>query len=109
MAARLGFAVSGGRLANVMYSRVERLAGSRANVATVLGHVMAHEIGHLLLSPNAHASGGIMAATLDLQLAARGVLWFSAKEANRLRTRLAELAGPRATTPVAVALQDGLE
>jgi hypothetical protein len=89
----VGFAVSGGRLANIVYERVERLAqGTSTDLAIVLGHVMAHEIGHLLLPPNAHSAGGIMNATVNPLLAAQGVLWFSPAEAASLRIRLAALA-----------------
>jgi hypothetical protein len=42
---------------------MERLASSDGtNVANLLGHVAAHEIGHLLLGPNSHAVAGIMQA-----------------------------------------------
>jgi hypothetical protein len=108
-ATELGFAVAGGRLANVMYGRVERLAGSTADLATVLGHVMAHEIGHLLLSTNAHGSGGIMNATLNLHLTRQGVLWFSAAEAHALRTRVVELAARRPAANPAAAAHDRVE
>ncbi|MEP6917602.1 MAG: hypothetical protein ABJC89_18265, partial [Acidobacteriota bacterium] len=89
----MGFAVSGGRLASIMYGRVERLAqNASTDLATTLGHVIAHEIGHLLLPPNAHSGGGIMNAILDLHLAARGVLWFSPAEELGVRGRVAALA-----------------
>jgi hypothetical protein len=89
----VGFGVSGGRFANIMFARVERLAKmTSTDLATVLGHAIAHEIGHLLLPPNAHSSGGIMKGTLNPLLAAQGVLWFSSDEADRLRARIASLA-----------------
>ena len=88
----VGFAVAGDRFANIMYRRVERLAReTSADLATLLGHVIAHEIGHLLLPPDAHSSGGIMNATLDPLLADQAVLWFSPTEAADLRTRNAAL------------------
>src|SRR3954452_14048123 len=50
----LGFAVppeSGpfGSYAGVLYDRVERLSSMTISKSVVLGHVMAHELGHLLL------------------------------------------------------------
>jgi hypothetical protein len=88
----MGIAVAGGRLAKIMYGRVEGMAqAANTDLATFLGHVIAHEIGHLLLSQDAHSSGGIMAATLNPQLAARGVLWFSPAEATVARARIAVL------------------
>jgi hypothetical protein len=89
----MGIAVPGGRLAKIMYGRVEGMAQAvNTDLATVLGHVIAHEIGHLLLSRDAHSSGGIMSATLNPQLAARGVLWFSPAEGTVARARVAVLA-----------------
>jgi hypothetical protein len=94
-ATAMGSAVSGGRLASIMYGRVERLAQvSATDLATVLGHVIAHEIGHLLLPPG-HSAGGIMNATLDPHLAVRGVLWFSSTEVAAVRARIAALARSR--------------
>jgi hypothetical protein len=92
----MGFAVSGARLASIMYGRVERLAQANAtDLATVLGHVIAHEIGHLLLPPGGHSAGGIMNAMLDLHLAVRGVLQFSSTEVTAMRARIAALARSR--------------
>lgn len=106
----MGFAVSGGRLASIMYGRVERLAQSAStDLATTLGHVIAHEIGHLLLRPNAHSSGGIMNATLDPRLAAQGVLWFSATEADGVRGRIAALARAHDPLGSAHAIRDRVE
>ena len=63
----LGFAASGTRLATVLVTRVEQLAiNNRLNVAELLGVVIAHEVGHLLLPPNSHTAGGIMSPDLDL-------------------------------------------
>ena len=50
----------GGSYATVFYGSVEHTAGgSRARMGRVLGYVMAHEIGHLLLGPQ--HSAGVMA------------------------------------------------
>jgi len=50
-------------LANVLYHRVEMLADALACPrADILGYVMAHELGHLLLRSSAHSSIGIMRA-----------------------------------------------
>jgi hypothetical protein len=51
----------GGTLATVFVDRVESMAGqARADRAGMLGRVIAHEIGHLLLGTNAHAETGLM-------------------------------------------------
>jgi hypothetical protein len=60
------------RLVYVSYSSVEALARrqSRAHVSTaqILGHGMAHEIGHLLLNQQSHSSTGIMRGDWDLKI-----------------------------------------
>ena len=53
------------------------------------GHVIAHEIGHVLLGPNAHSTAGLMAASLDLPRIALGGLWFDRIQAAIIRARLA--------------------
>ena len=48
----VGFVQPGTRVANIMYRRVERVALQRPeDLGAFLGHVIAHEIGHLLLPP----------------------------------------------------------
>ena len=50
-----------GVLATVYVDRVERLAqGTGGDLGTLLGHAMAHEIGHLLMGRAAHARHGLM-------------------------------------------------
>jgi hypothetical protein len=62
----MGVAISGvtdarGRIAYVFYDRVERAAiAHRVPIARGLGHVMAHEIGHLLIGVNSHSGHGLM-------------------------------------------------
>jgi len=49
-----------GRIAYILYHRITRLAASHNTVQQGLGHVMAHEIGHLLLGVSRHADEGLM-------------------------------------------------
>lgn len=66
--AALGFAIVGppgrlGRHARVFWNGVRSVARSHgADRATLLGHVIAHEIGHLLLGENSHSRRGLMRA-----------------------------------------------
>ena len=63
---------------------VERELG----VAQLLGHVFAHELGHLLLGPNSHSGMGLMRArwsSRELHAADHGVLFFSASEDRRIQ------------------------
>jgi hypothetical protein len=64
----LGTAISGastarGRIAYVFYHRIARLAALQQTPFVLgLGHVMAHEIGHLLIGVSSHAGEGLMRA-----------------------------------------------
>ncbi len=103
---KLGYAViceKGACPANVFYDRIRSLAGgNNAPSQTLLGRVMAHEIGHLLLGAN-HARTGVMqGAWSDRQLgmeAAHSML-FTPEQSHAMKTRLAaqELAWDPVTT-----------
>ena len=59
--------------------------------ATLLGMVMAHELGHLLLGVNSHSSTGIMRPVwndADFVAASKGNLYFTEAQGQILRTRL---------------------
>jgi hypothetical protein len=61
----------------VFYDRVQQISRQILNEGTVLGHAIAHEIGHLLLGVDAHSPEGLMRAHWtphDLALAAQGKL-----------------------------------
>jgi hypothetical protein len=90
----------GRRLAFVFYNRVESLGGGQmrrrvhgnicgsASTAQILGHVMAHEIGHLLLNLEKHSDNGIMRGDWDvrmLQDACYGYLLFTRQQAAVIR------------------------
>src|SRR5262249_35089222 len=72
-----------------LYDRVQNLAAANStDVAPILGTVIAHEIGHLLLRSPEHSSKGIMQRnwpSADLQSAAQGRLRFTAEESQRMR------------------------
>ena len=66
---------------------------SAVSDVTRIGHVIAHEIGHVLLGPNAHSIVGIMRGTLlpqDWQNAAQGRLGFTQSQSLQIRTWIAE-------------------
>jgi hypothetical protein len=75
--------------AGVFYDHVEKLArGNAASAAMIVGHAMAHELGHLLLGTNSHSPVGLMRAQWsrrDLQLASAGDLGFTAHQGASLR------------------------
>jgi hypothetical protein len=78
-----------GRHASVFYHRVDELAESGgASRALLLGHIMAHEIGHLLLGVNSHSATGLMHVPWDRtqrERASLGTLLFTHTEAEQIR------------------------
>ncbi|HWR49692.1 MAG TPA: hypothetical protein VN428_01200 [Bryobacteraceae bacterium] len=89
--AAFGFAVRPedggfGAYAGVFRDRVEQLRGP-INKAALLGNVIAHEFGHLLLGTGQHSAGGIMKADWrheHLTLAAQGRLQFDEADRGRI-------------------------
>jgi len=86
----LGVALSDtGIYASVFYQRVDEFA--KEGIAThsqILGHAIAHEIGHLLLDLRGHATFGIMRgqwSAQDLRSASMGALLFSSRESALIR------------------------
>jgi hypothetical protein len=90
----VGFAAmdasAGGRLAYVFYDRVQMVTGANGlRRAQVLAIAIAHEIGHLLLPPNAHSETGLMRADwTETDLAENRLLFFSAEQRELLRSRI---------------------
>ncbi|MCP5110126.1 MAG: hypothetical protein GY953_04755 [bacterium] len=72
--------------------RAEELANQiRGSEAAILGHLMAHELGHLLLGSGSHAPTGIMHVPWypkELKLVKQGTMLFNSKQAKRIRTRV---------------------
>ena len=94
--------------ASIFYHRVKKLSQRGAfSLSMILGHVMAHEVGHLLLRTVNHSRKGIMRAhwkPKDLHRAAMGDLEFTPQQAERIRSEVVdrmrasdapELARPR--------------
>jgi len=79
-----------GCMANVFYAKVDELA-SGGGSARILGHVMAHEVGHLLLGANAHSSSGVMLGVWyaeDRKLMRWGELMFAGRQSDEMRDNL---------------------
>lgn len=105
----LGFALypeNGGfaTIANVFAHDAEQLADSRGmRRGVVLGHVLAHEVGHLLLGAGSHSISGIMHVPWrqkELKLVAQGLMTFAPAELEKMQTnisvRMAEEAAAEA-------------
>lgn len=88
----MGISLLPGVYAKVLWNRVTRYAKAfDVPVATVLGYVMAHEIGHLLMNTAAHAPEGVMKAVwtrTDTSLLAGGRMAFQGYEGAKMRRRL---------------------
>ena len=82
-----------GRVAYALWHRVVEFASAENRaVEMILGYVIAHEVGHLLLPPPSHTASGIMRATWyrrDLDDAERDRLRFTAEQAHQIRRRIA--------------------
>jgi hypothetical protein len=82
-----------GRIAYVIYDRVQQQASSGAiDEADLMGLVMAHEIGHLLLGPGSQGEAGLMKGRWDREdLRQFGLVTprFSPREAEDIRAALA--------------------
>jgi hypothetical protein len=81
-----------GSQADLFYEGIDGLRQkSEASLASILGLVASHEIGHLLLGTHSHAPHGIMRAVWgkdELISVSRRALFFSEKESTRMRRRL---------------------
>lgn len=84
------------------YDRIQRLAEEQRLAPTLLGHVLAHEIGHLLLRSTSHSVSGIMSgrwAGEELRRISEGAMFFTPLESKVMRDRLSTLALKPADTP----------
>jgi len=83
-----------GRVVWLFYHRIHDLAWfQRLDPSQLLGHLMAHEIGHLLLPSGSHSAAGLMKGTWDetqAGLARTDILTFDASQAAAMRARIQE-------------------
>ena len=81
-----------GCYSDVFYERALELhADWNVALSDILGNVMAHELGHLLLGSNSHSRAGIMRAHWqgeELHRLSRGNLWFTIEQASHMRGKL---------------------
>jgi len=79
-------------VANVFAHDAGQLASRRGiNYAVILGHLLAHEMGHLLLGARSHSNIGIMRAAWhvkELETIAQGRLMFTPAESETLRRNI---------------------
>jgi hypothetical protein len=88
-----------GSQADVFYTKIASFHGvSSVEPATLLGHAMAHELGHLLLGSNSHSLTGLMRAnwrTNDLIHMEQGGLPFSEEQSGKMKACKKTLASMR--------------
>ena len=81
-----------GKYSNVFYERVAEAHHEwGADVATLLGTVAAHELGHLLLGTRAHSHAGIMTPVWEsesLRQIGMGGLRFTHEQSSLMKARL---------------------
>ena len=87
-----------GMIAQVCAHCSEELAkGSETMYAAILGHTMAHELGHLLLGAGSHGATGLMHVPWykkELGSVTQGALMFTSREGDKMRRQvLARLRG----------------
>jgi hypothetical protein len=81
-----------GFYAYIFYDRVQRIAKERKLGHGLLGDVLAHEIGHLLLGSNSHSVSGIMSAHWygeELRRISEGAMFFAPSQSRMMRDRVA--------------------
>jgi hypothetical protein len=78
-----------GPIAQVFFRQVEGFARIyNVDLSTMLGHVISHEVGHLLLQTASHSRTGLMRGVWDdtqVRDLARGALTFTDGQAQRIR------------------------
>jgi len=90
----------GGVFADIFFDRVQRLHAQNPQISfsRLLGSVIGHELGHLLLGEHSHSRAGLMQAhwsSEQLKRMEMGNLLFDATAAAQLRRRAAALERER--------------
>jgi hypothetical protein len=84
--------VGHGTQADVFFDEVQRLGtNAKVDVSELLGHVIAHELGHLILGSHAHSASGIMSPrweAAELNQLVKGNLLFNPAQAEVMRKRM---------------------
>ena len=93
-----------GRYADVFWNRAQELgATSNQGVDRILGSVMAHELGHLLLGLNSHSVAGLMRARWgndELRCLDIGTLVFLPEQGKRMRARIVDASSARISSSI---------
>ncbi len=94
-----------GTVVNVYSDRAAELAKGRESAhAVILGHLMAHELGHLLLGTGSHSQTGLMHVPWhkkELELIAQGSMMFMPWQAEQIRSQVRERSAAGRTAQIA--------
>jgi hypothetical protein len=85
----LGQAHPPSRRAHIFCDRIATIPGAPTVFSIPLGDVIAHEVGHLVLSANSHSRSGIMRAHMDVH--AKHLQSFDQTQARTIRTTLMQM------------------
>lgn len=95
-----------GTVANVFSDRAGELVNRRGIAfGVMLGHLMAHELGHLLLGAGAHSSAGIMHVpwhNKELEMLSRGSMAFLPFESERMQISIRARVAAQRTLEAAI-------
>jgi hypothetical protein len=79
-------------LANVFAHHADQISNRhRVRQGVILGHIVAHELGHLLLGAGSHSNSGIMHVPWlpkELEGVAQGSMMFTAGESEKMRVNI---------------------
>jgi hypothetical protein len=99
-----GLVPDNGGFGTVVYIYADRcrdlLTGPRWAYGVILGHILAHELGHLLLGHDAHRTGSIMQRNWGENELCRTLqrrMLFPSWQAEQMRTQIVARMGDRAT------------
>lgn len=82
----LGLATVDSGMIWVLYDRVvDKSDSAGVQVSRVLGFVMAHEVGHVLLAGRGHSHVGLMKPRLDRDVLRTGLIGFTPQERRQIR------------------------
>jgi hypothetical protein len=83
----VGEAFREARRVYIFTNRIAALAAKHSrDRAILLGHAIAHEMGHVLLPANSHSASGLMSASLDMQ--SKTTKSFAPEQGALIRARL---------------------
>jgi len=85
----VGLATVQSGMVYVLYDRVlDKSEALNVRIARVLGFVMAHEIGHVLLAGRGHGHVGVMKPRLDSDVLRTGLIGFTREEGREMRVTI---------------------